>query len=321
MADDSQKKPKDSSRRNFLKIGAGVLAGAAVASVVPISLASAQPSTSSSLQSELSSANSRVSVLQSQLSSASSRVATLEGRVTSLQSQSVDLQTELDTVTGFIILNPEEQVLVEALAETMIPSDSNGPGAKEAGAAYFIDHELAGVYGFNVKNYMQGPFVQPNVKEPITVQGITYSEGTPVFGLDSGFYYQHPFQFREFWRNGLQFLEAYSTQAYGGNFETLTAAQQVQVIADLWANKPTNFTSPTPIEFISEVQDMVWAGFITDPIHGGNQNMVGWSYVGFNGTNNGDFYGEGYTTMQLMVASTPTRLQPASIGQLEKGSA
>ena len=56
-------------------------------------------------------------------------------------------------------------------------------------------------------------------------------------------------------------------------------------------------------------------------IHGGNQNMVGWKYLGFNGTNNGDFYGEGYTTMQLMVASTPTRLQPASIGQLEKGSA
>jgi len=45
--------------------------------------------------------------------------------------------------------------------------------------------------------------------------------------------------------------------------------------------------------------------------------MVGWTYTGFNGVNTGDFYGEGHTTMQLMVASTPTILKPVSLAQFQ----
>jgi hypothetical protein len=44
------------------------------------------------------------------------------------------------------------------------------------------------------------------------------------------------------------------------------------------------------------------------------------TYLGYNGVNNGDFYGEGMTSKQLMVATTPTRLKPASLGQFQKGS-
>jgi DNA-binding FrmR family transcriptional regulator len=391
MADTAQKS-NNSSRRNFLKIGAGVVAGAAIATVVEVPYygsviggnSSSSSSSISSLKSQLSatqgqlsstqeqlsstaaqlnaaqgqvsslnnqlsstaaqltSANSQLSGVNSQLTStqqaltsANGQISTLNGQVSSLstqvnsataqvstlQGQVTGLQTSVDTERAFIILSTKEQAVVEALAETMLPSTAAGPGAKEAGVIYFIDNELAGVYGFNAKNYMQGPFVQPNQSGPITVQSsngpITYTAGTPTFGLDSGFYYQHPFQFREFWRSGILALEAYCDQAYGGDFETLTAAQKTSAIADLWANKPTNFTTPTPIEFASEVQEMVWAGFVMDPMHGGNRNMVGWTYLGFNGTNEGNFYNEGYTTKQLMVMSTPVRLKPASIGQLE----
>jgi hypothetical protein len=65
---------------------------------------------------------------------------------------------------------------------------------------------------------------------------------------------------------------------------------------------------------------MVWNGFWVDPVYGGNKNMVGWAYVGFYGTNTGNFYGEGYNSKQLMVATTPITLMPASLGQLQKGS-
>ena len=65
---------------------------------------------------------------------------------------------------------------------------------------------------------------------------------------------------------------------------------------------------------------MTWCGFLMDPIHGGNSNLVGWTHVAFNGVNTGNFYGEGMTTKQLMVATSPTRLRPASLGQLEQGA-
>ena len=74
-------------------------------------------------------------------------------------SQSQSLQTELDTMTGFLRLGVNEQTLLEAIVETIIPTDSNGPGAKEAGVIYFIDRQLASDYGTSGTMYMEGPFV------------------------------------------------------------------------------------------------------------------------------------------------------------------
>jgi hypothetical protein len=131
-------------------------------------------------------------------------------------------------------------------------------------------------------------------------------------------------------------VESYSNSAYGGNFESLSPANQLQVLMDFYNNKPTslNFSIPgfatgktvsqafeiIPQDFWYELWMMSWSGFLMDPAYGGNQNMVGWSYVAYNGTNQGNFYGEGLTTKQLMVATTPTRLQPASLGQLQQAA-
>src|SRR5438445_13398388 len=74
-----------------------------------------------------------------------------------------NLKTKLNTVTGFVSLNINEQSLVEAIVETIIPSDSTGPGAKEAGVIYFIDRQLAGDYGQSANMFMEGPFIPPKV--------------------------------------------------------------------------------------------------------------------------------------------------------------
>jgi hypothetical protein len=58
-------------------------------------------------------------------------------------------------------------------------------------------------------------------------------------------------------------------------------------------------------------------GYFADPLYGGNKNMVSWSYVGHPGVNQGNFYGENMDVKQLMVSTTPTRLKPASISQLQ----
>jgi hypothetical protein len=65
---------------------------------------------------------------------------------------------------------------------------------------------------------------------------------------------------------------------------------------------------------------MIWAGFLMDPFYGGNRGMAGWDYVGFNGTNQGNFYGEGHSPEYLMTSTAPVRLKPASLAQFQKVS-
>jgi gluconate 2-dehydrogenase gamma chain len=342
-------------RRTFLKIGAGVVGGLVVGAGVAYLAKPSTTATTTSVSTETMSGSNTTETSTSTVTGpvttttttatvtgptttstvtgpTSTTTVTGQGTTSTVTNTTTATTTATSTVvctggitnlTAFLVLNPTEALEVTALAENMVPSDSNGPGCKEAGCVYFIDSQLAGGnYGFNAKMYMQGPFVQPNQTGSLTVkalngQMITYTGGSPTEYRGNPYYYQHPFQYRELWEAGLAALEVYSNSAYGGNFETLSAANQTQVIADCWANKPTNFTVPTAEDFISEVQEMVWAGFVTDPIHGGNKGMVGWTYVGYNGQNEGNFYNCGYTTKQLMVMSTPVVLKPASLGQLQ----
>lgn len=281
------------SRREFIKIGAAGAIGFGVASAIEIPI----------LENSINNDNTKISQLQSQIT----------------QSQ------------GFLTLNPTEQVIVEALAEAIIPTDSTGPGAKEAGVVYFIDHMLAGNYGKGGNYFLRGPFVAPQ-SGSVTVMGavypsttktpITYSAGTITPRLQAGTSYQYAFNPREFWRRGLTFLENYCTAAKGGKFETLSSATQTTVLQEMFDNSATNtalqtaFQGPNAAEFFNEIHDMVTAGFWSDPLYGGNQGMVGWELLAFNANYWGDDIGLG--AVKLMVASTPTRLPPKSLGQLQK---
>jgi gluconate 2-dehydrogenase gamma chain len=202
--------------------------------------------------------------------------------------------------TGFLTLNVSEQPLVESIAETIIPTDSSGPGAKEAGVIYFIDRQLAGEYGISGNMFMQGPFVATGQKGPITVDKITYSDGSPPVRIGAGTRYQYSLNLREYWRTGLEALQTYANGAFGNNFEKLSSSQKEQILQDLWVNKPTTFNDILPEDFAYELFMMVWSGFLMDPLHGGNKGMVGWDLLGFTCTNTGNFYGEGKTPQQLI---------------------
>jgi gluconate 2-dehydrogenase gamma chain len=271
-------------------------------------------------QSSLNSATSQITSLQDQVSSATGQVSSLQSQVTSATSASTALQTQIDTMTGFLTLAANEQTALAAIASTIIPTDSNGPGATTAGVIYFIDRVLSSDYGKNGNMYMQGPFNLSGQTGSIQVGTVTYSGGTPAQRVSAGTRYQYQMSIREFFRYGIEALETYSNSAYGGNFETLSAANQLSALQDIWNNKPTTFNDIVPEDFAYELTMLVWCGFLMDPLYGGNRNMVGWSYVGFNGLNQGNFYGEGYTTKQLMVATSPIPLKPASLAQFQKGS-
>jgi Gluconate 2-dehydrogenase subunit 3 len=337
------------TRREFLKLGLAAAASAAAASGIEIPLLGNQNSN-----------------LQSQLNNANAQVTNLKNRI--------------NTVTGFTSLNVNEQSLLEAIVETIIPSDSTGPGAKEAGVIYFIDRQLASDYGQSGNMFMDSPHTPPRIPAsagPLTVKtssawnflqnyqqtaylpaggmgtnptqsysgaSRTYTAGMTPYTISygvtasprvgSGINYQYPVNMREFWRVSLAALQAYSNKYYGGDYQTLSSANQLQVLKDLWTNAPQTQTSPPPpaddltgfsnilpSDFAYELTFMTWAGFLMDPLYGGNQNMVGWDYVGFNGVNFGNFYGEGLNQKTLMVASTPTKLKPASLAQYQQQAA
>ena len=289
------------NRREFIKIGVAGAVGFGVASAIEIPL------------------------LENQINMQTSQNET----------QTSNFQSQITQSTAFLTLNPNERMLVEALAETIIPTDNNGPGAKEANVVYFIDHMLAGGYGQTSGKwwYMQGPFVTPQpTGTSLTVMGavypsstqtpITYPNGTIKPRLQAGTGYQYPFNAREFWRRGLVSLQAYCNAAKGNPYEKLSTADQTAVLQELFDNSPTNtalqsaFQAPNAAEFFNDLYDMVVAGFFADPIYGGNLNMVGWQLIAFNGS----YWGEdiGLNPLKLMTAGTPTRLPPKSLGQLQQ---
>src|SRR5438105_1566087 len=78
----------------------------------------------------------------------------------------------------------------------LIPADELGPGAKEAGVALFIDHQLAGAWGTMARNYRQGP----------------WPEGTPQQG------YQSPLTPQEVYRAAIREVNQQCTKQYGKAF-------------------------------------------------------------------------------------------------------
>ena len=79
---------------------------------------------------------------------------TIQGEIPWLPGQA-DEPHSLEAVRFF---TGEELQSVEAIVARLIPSDENGPGAREANVAGFIDRQLAGFYGRGQRWYMQGPF-------------------------------------------------------------------------------------------------------------------------------------------------------------------
>ncbi len=286
-----KKENVNTGRRQFIKYGIAGAIGVGIASAIEIP------------------------IFNNTIQNNNSQITQLQNKVSTLQSQLSSTTAEQE---AFITLGVNEQKIVEAIVETIIPSDATGPGGKEAGVIFFIDHQLAGDYGNNARMFMQGPFVPSGQAGPLTVGGITYSAGSPNEPY-AGPTYQYDLALREFWRLGLLALETYSNSAYGGkNFEDLTVDQRTQVLTDLSTNKPTSFNGIVPVDFFNEVIFLTWSGFFMDPVYGGNVGKVGWTLTGFTGANMGDAFNEGRNVQTLMVASTPTRYAPHSLGEFQK---
>jgi len=161
---------------------------------------------------------------------------------------------------AFMFFTQEQFRVVEAATERIFPGDDLGPGAKALGVAFFIDHQLAGDWGFNARDYMQGPFFT----------------GEKVQG------YQGRLRRREIFTIALREMQNYSMAAYQKNFPDLTPEQQDEVLRAFEEDK-VKITTISPSGFFKMLVSSTLEGVYADPLYGGNRNMDGWRLKSFPG--------------------------------------
>jgi gluconate 2-dehydrogenase gamma chain len=144
----------------------------------------------------------------------------------------------------FAFFTAREAAFVEAAVARLIPADELGPGALEAGVAFYIDRQLAGPWGAGARFYGAGP----------------WREGEPTQG------YQLPFTPAQLFRSTLRELNP--------GFPQMPPPLQDEYLKGLEEQRP---------DFFDALLALTIEGFFCDPIHGGNRDMAGWRLVGFPG--------------------------------------
>ncbi|MEH6996669.1 gluconate 2-dehydrogenase subunit 3 family protein [Neobacillus drentensis] len=155
----------------------------------------------------------------------------------------------------------EQFDLDEDATERIFPADDNGPGAKDLGVAYFIDHQLSGDWGFNSREYMQPPFFK----------------GEKAQG------YQGRLRRREIFDIGLRELHNHSLAKYKKNFVELSEEEQDDILKD-FAEDKVNLTTLSPSGFFNMLRSSTLEGAYSDPLYSGNRNMEGWKMRNYPGS-------------------------------------
>ncbi|MCK9238194.1 MAG: gluconate 2-dehydrogenase subunit 3 family protein [Thiopseudomonas sp.] len=153
-----------------------------------------------------------------------------------------------------------EWAFIIAATARLIPSEGEGPGAYEARVPVFIDRQLAGSYGVAADWYMQGPH-NPNAD--------------PAQG------YQTPLNPKQIYRQAIATVNIWCEQAYGKRFDGLEPAQQDDVLSGL--QQGVVKLDAQLRDFFTLLLSNTKEGYFSDPMYGGNHNMLAWSYIGFPG--------------------------------------
>lgn len=154
----------------------------------------------------------------------------------------------------------EDFKVLSAAVERIFPEDDLGSGAIKLGVAYFIDNQLAGAYGNNAKEYMQGPF----------------DKGVPTQG------YQTPMIRQEIFLEGVRCIQKEALKRFKNNFFEISPAQQDGILKDFEANKVAMIGVDSSY-FFSLLREMTLCGVYADPIYNGNEGMRGWKMKEFPG--------------------------------------
>lgn len=155
----------------------------------------------------------------------------------------------------------QEWAFIKAAVARLIPADERGPGALEAGVPEFIDRQMNTPYATGSLWYMQGPF-NPDVPQEMG--------------------YQLPLVPKQIYNLGIADADAYSMKVAGKGFAELNGAQQDAMLQKFESGDAEFQQLPAKL-FFSYLLQNTREGFFSDPIHGGNKELVGWKLINFPG--------------------------------------
>lgn len=251
-------KPQNVARRTFLKQSGVALGGVVVGGVVGGTLFRPEPKVETKIETKV-----EEKVVEK----------VVEKEVEKVVPQPVYYHQAL------MFFSLEQFAITEAAAERIFPQDDLGPGAKELGAAFYIDHQLAGPWGNNSRDYMMGPF----------------PKGEPTQGM------QTRLRRKEIFAIGLQGLQDFSIQKYKKGFPDLPAAEQDEVLKIFEAGEEVQLEGTTTTAFFSMLRTGTMEGIYSDPMYGGNKDMQGWKmkrYPGNQPSYAADIEKEGFIVME-----------------------
>jgi gluconate 2-dehydrogenase gamma chain len=204
--------------------------------------------------------------------------------------------------TAITFFNPVEAATVEALTARILPGTPDDPGAREAGVVYYIDRVLAGAnQGYSVKTYTQGPFlVVSEAETPVerTSRTDIYRVVETAGGdIVSRYGYQSVLTPQEIYRRGLASVEAFAQSSAGKSFLDLDEGEIDTLLEAMDADEATDFDAPSGKAFFTKLRNDTIEGMFSDPLYGGNRDMVGWKLIGYPGA-------RGYYTAQELQDSS-----------------
>jgi gluconate 2-dehydrogenase gamma chain len=159
----------------------------------------------------------------------------------------------------YLFFNADEAIFIEAACDRLIPADQSGPGALGAGVPNYIDKQLGSAWGAGERLYRSGPW-QP---------------GTPSQG------YQLPLTPAELFRTCVRAINR-DLAGRSTPFHKLSAEKQDAYLKSLESGAFELDGVPAAV-FFDALLKMTVEGFFSDPVYGGNRNMVGWRMIGFPG--------------------------------------
>ncbi|WP_077324877.1 gluconate 2-dehydrogenase subunit 3 family protein [Virgibacillus siamensis] len=201
---------------------------------------------------------------------------------TANKSQNNNQPTNFNRALKFFTRQADFQIL-SAACERIYPKDDLGPGAIELGAPFFIDHELAGAYGNNEREYMKGPF----------------SEGTDYQG------YQTPLKRNAVFMAGIRALEKESQSAHNKGFVELDGEQQDKILTKFEDDK-IKLKHVSSAYFFELLRSATISGTYADPLYGGNADMEGWKMK--------DFPGSQMSYLNRIGSKKFIKIKPKSLG-------
>jgi gluconate 2-dehydrogenase gamma chain len=159
----------------------------------------------------------------------------------------------------YLFFNAEEVLFIEAACERLIPADESGPGALGTGVTNYLDKQLGGAWGAGERLYRSGPW-QP---------------GTPTQG------YQLPFTPAELFHSCLRVINR-DLKARNAPFNEMSEENQDAYLKSLESGAHDLDGVPSSV-FFDMLLKMSVEGFFSDPVYGGNRDMIAWRMIGFPG--------------------------------------